>query len=109
MPNKKLTRKNCKLTEQERARHAPIREAAEREYPPKSSRGGPPSPPGIPAQIRAAREAQGLNWYALARKAGVPNQATVRDIERGSNVRLSNLQAVASALGLHLELVHLSR
>ena len=109
MPNKKLIRKNRKLTEQERARHAQIREAAERDYPPQAGRGGKPSPPGIPAQIRAAREAQGLTWYALARKAGVPNQATVRDIERGSDVRLSNLQAVATALGLHLELVQSSR
>ena len=64
-----------------------------------------PSPPGIPSQIRQAREAQGLTWYALARLAGTPNQATIRDIEQGKDVHLSNLQAVAAALGLKLELV----
>mgnify|MGYP002625569793 CR=1 FL=1 len=105
MPNKKLTRQNRKLTEEERARHAKIRQAAQNDYPPQAGRGRKPAPPGIPAQIRAAREAQGLTWYALARKAGIPNQATIRDIERGSDVLLSNLQAVASALGLQLELV----
>lgn len=105
MPNKKLKRQNRTLTEQERARHAQVREAAQRDYPPKAGRGRKPAPLGIPAQIRAAREAQGLTWYALAKKAGVPNQATIRDIERGSDVRLSNLQAVAAALGLNLELV----
>ena len=43
--------------------------------------------------------------YALAQRAGVPNQGTIRDIEQGKDVKLSNLQAVASALGLELELV----
>jgi hypothetical protein len=41
----------------------------------------------------------------LAQKAGVPNQATVRDIELGKDVKVSNLQAVARALGLELDLV----
>ena len=63
-----------------------------------------PSPAGIPAQVRAAREARRLTWYALARLAGIPNQATIRDIEQGKDVKLSNLQAVAAALGLTLEL-----
>jgi hypothetical protein len=27
----------------------------------------PESPPGIPTQIRRARESQGLTWYALAK------------------------------------------
>ena len=52
-----------------------------------------------------AREARGLTWYALAKLAGIPNQGTIRDIEQGKDVRLSNLQAVASALDLQLELV----
>ncbi len=38
----------------------------------------------------------------------IPNQATIRDIEQGKDVKLSNLQAVASALGLELELVEVS-
>ncbi len=36
------------------------------------------------------------------------NQATIRDIEQGKDVKLSNLQAVASALGLELELVEVT-
>jgi hypothetical protein len=94
-----------RLTPQERARHAQIREAAMKDFPPKPGTGRAPSPPGIPARIRLAREAQGLTWYALAKCAGIRNQATVRDNERGKDVKLSNLLAVAGALGLELELV----
>ena len=64
------------------------------------------SPPGIPSQIRTAREARGLTWYALAKQAGIPNSNTIRDIEQGDDVKLSNLQAVAEVLGLTVELVH---
>ncbi len=100
---KKLESVERRLTDEERKRHAQIRAAAERDFPPKSTRRA--AAPGIPAAIRAAREAQGLTWYALAQKAGIPNQATIRDIEQGQDVKLSNLQAVAQALGLELELV----
>jgi len=55
--------------------------------------------------IRRAREAQGLAWYALAKVAGIPNPKTVCDIECGRDAQLSNAQAVASALGLRLDLV----
>jgi DNA-binding XRE family transcriptional regulator len=95
------------LTPAERERFAAIREAATRDYPPKSPP-RKPAPPGIPTAIRQAREAQGMTWYALAQAAGVPNQATIRDIEQGKDVKLSNLQAVAKALGLELELVRIS-
>ena len=96
---------NRRLTEDERARHARIREAAMKDFSPKSGGGRKSSPPGIPARIRQARESQGLTWYALAKRAAIPNQATIRDIEQGKDVKISNLQAVASALGLELELV----
>ena len=56
-----------------------------KEFPPKRGAGKKASPPGIPAEIRAAREAQGLTWYALAKRAGIPNQATIRDIEQGKD------------------------
>ena len=46
-----------------------------------------------------------MTWYALAQRAGVPNQATIRDIEQGKDVKVSNLRAVAQALGLELDLV----
>jgi ribosome-binding protein aMBF1 (putative translation factor) len=108
MAKKKLQHINRRLTEKERARHAEIREAAMTDFPPKSRGGRKPSPPGIPSQIRQARESQGLTWYALAQRAAIPNQATIRDIEQGKDVKLSNLQAVAAALGLELELVEVA-
>ena len=101
---KKLKHVNRRLTDEERLRHAEIRKAAIKAIPPKPT-GRRLSPPGIPSQIREAREAHGLTWYALAKLAGIANQATIRDIERGRDVHLSNLQAVAGALGLKLELV----
>src|SRR5437870_1033334 len=103
---KKLVHINRPLTSEERQRLAKIREAAQRDFPPTTSR--KESPPGIPVAIRAAREAQGLTWYALAQRAGIPNQGTIRDIEQGKDVKMSNLQAVAKALGLELELVEVA-
>jgi hypothetical protein len=32
---------------------------------------------GLGAAIRAARESLGLSWYAVAQRAGLPNQGTV--------------------------------
>jgi transcriptional regulator with XRE-family HTH domain len=63
------------------------------------------APPGIPAQIRRAREAKGFTWYAVAKLAGISNPNTVRDIEYGRDAKLSNVQSVAKVLGLRLELV----
>src|SRR5258708_3185871 len=101
----KLKHINRRLTYEERARHAQIRAAAIDDIPPKPAAAARPSPPGIPTRIRQAREAQGLTWYALAKVAGIPNQATIRDIEQGKDVKFSNLQAPALALGPKLELV----
>jgi ribosome-binding protein aMBF1 (putative translation factor) len=92
-------------TAAERARHAAIRQKIREEFPPTQGARRLESPPGIPAQIRQAREAQGLTWYALAKRAAIPNANTVRDIEYGRDAQLSTLQAVAKALGLRLELV----
>jgi ribosome-binding protein aMBF1 (putative translation factor) len=104
MAKQKLRRIERQLSDAQRQRLAQIRAAAERDFPPKSSKQRP-TVPGIPAAIRAARQTQRLTWYALAQRAGIPNQATIRDIEQGKDVKLSNLQAVAHALGLELELV----
>ena len=104
MSRRSLEHVNRRLTDAERARHEQIRAAAMADIPPKVGAGRKASPAGIPAQIRQAREARGLTWYALAKAAGIPNQATIRDIEQGKDVKLSNLQAVAAALGLRLEL-----
>lgn len=105
MAKKTLEHVNRRLTEEERQRHAQIREAGYADFPPKPGTGRKPAPRGIPAKIREAREARGLTWYSLAKLAGIPNQGTIRDIEQGKDVKLSNLQAVAAALGLKLELV----
>src|SRR5688572_18230879 len=101
---KKPVHVNRRLTDTERQRLAQIRAGAERDFPPKEA-GKRPAPAGIPAQIRAAREARGLTWYSLAQLAGIPNQGTIRDIEQGKDVKLSNLRAVARTLGLEVELV----
>ena len=99
------------LTPEQKANVAAARKAAtavraevEREFPPAKPR-LKPAIDGIGLAVRQAREARGLTWYALAKAAGIPNQNTVRDIEYDRDVNLSNLQAVAKALGLRLELV----
>lgn len=100
---KKLTHVTQVLTDEQSRRHTELREEVERDFPPVAPR--TPSPAGIPASIRAARESQGLTWYVLAQLAGIPDQSTIRDIEQGNDVKLSDLQAVARALKLELELV----
>jgi DNA-binding XRE family transcriptional regulator len=104
MTEKRFQRIERPATEEERKRHAAIRPMIEKEFPPAEGAGRPASPPGIPAQIRQARESRGLTWYALAKLAGIPNANTVRDIEYGRDAQLSTVQAVARALGLSLEL-----
>src|SRR3990172_2837279 len=82
-----------------------IREKVRREFPPRRPPRLQPATEGIAARIRSAREAQGLTWYAVAKRAGIPNPSTIRDIEYGRDTKLSSVQAVAAALGLRLELV----
>lgn len=103
MNKRKVVHVERKLTAEERAPMAEIRAGAERDFPP--LRKPKPAAPGLPAAIRAARHARKMTWYALAKEAGIPNQGTVRDIEQGKDVKLSNLQAVVEALGMKLELV----
>jgi len=93
-----------RVPEQEANRLNEIRRKAMEEFPPDPNRPRPATT-GIGAQIRAAREAKGLTWYAVAKLAGIPNPATIRDIEYGRDAKLSNIEAVASALDLKLELV----
>jgi DNA-binding XRE family transcriptional regulator len=104
MGEKRFKRIERPATAEERARHAAVRRAVVQEFPPAEGGGRPESPPGIPARIRQARQLQGLTWYAVAKRAGIPNANTVRDIESGRDAQLSTVQAVASALGLRLEL-----
>jgi hypothetical protein len=91
------------LTDEEKARYADLRKKAEQDFPPKQ-RSKAKAPPGIPTQLRAAREAQGLTWYAVAKSAGIPNSGTIRDIEAGRDAKLSNIEAIAKVLGLELSL-----
>ena len=105
MTKKKIERVVRAATAEERQRHAALRQQVMQEFPPAEGAGRKTSPPGIPAQIRQAREARGLTWYAVAKLAGIPNPSTVRDIEYGRDAQLSNVQAVAKALGLRLELI----
>lgn len=92
-----------RLSPEEAARLNDIRSKAMADFPPDPSRPRP-AQTGVAAQIRAARQAQGLTWYAVAKLARIPNPATIRDIEYGRDAKLSNIEAVAAALGLKLEL-----
>src|SRR5437868_918699 len=105
MAKKEFKRIIRPATDEERKRHAEIRKNVMQEFPSASQAGRKDSPPGIPAQVRAAREAKGLTWYAVAKLAGIPNPNTVRDIEYGRDAQLSNVLAVAKVLGLRVELV----
>src|SRR5438128_969104 len=105
MAERRFKRIERPATAEERKRHAEIREKVMKEFPPAPGRGRQESPPGIPTQIKEARESRGLTWYALAKLAGIPNPNTVRDIEYGRDAQLSNVGAVAKALGLRLELI----
>ena len=98
-------RRNRPLSEAERNRLREIREKVKKEFPQMSPPRLQPSTSGIGAQIRAARKARGLSWYAVAKLAGIPNPSTVRDLEYGRDTKLSSVEAVAQALGLRLELV----
>jgi ribosome-binding protein aMBF1 (putative translation factor) len=108
MAGKKITKRvSRRFSDEEKRQYQKIREQVMEEFPP-VSRPRKPSPPGIPSQVRAAREARGLTWYALAKQAGIPNSNTVRDIEQGRDVKLANLQAVAKVLDLSVELVEIA-
>jgi ribosome-binding protein aMBF1 (putative translation factor) len=92
-------------TDDQRQRLQNVCEKAMQEFPPRKKPRLQPVTSGIGAQIRAAREAQGLTWYSLAEKAGLQSANIVRDIEYGREVTLGHIEAVAAALGLKLELV----
>lgn len=93
------------ISPEKQAEYDEIRRQAKAELPPVEN----PKPPlprtGIAAQIRRARKAQGLTWYAVAKQTGIPNSNTVRDIEQGLDAKLSNVEAVVKVLGLKIEAV----
>lgn len=99
-----MSRKELKLSPEQLARHASARQSIQSEYPPKRPVPLEPAKGSIADQLRKAREAKGLTWYAVAKAAGVPNSGTIRDIEAGHDAKLSNIEAIARVLGLRLEL-----
>jgi ribosome-binding protein aMBF1 (putative translation factor) len=94
-----------RLTADEAKRNRELREKVMREVPPAANPKLRPGREGIGARIREARQAQGLTWYAVAKRAGIPNPGTVRDIEYGRDARLRSVEAIARALGLQLDVV----
>jgi ribosome-binding protein aMBF1 (putative translation factor) len=108
MENKKITgrvRRQGPQNAAERKRLQEIRDKVRGEFPPRDPPRLQSVAEGIAARIRSARQSQGLTWYAVAKRAGIPNPSTVRDIEYGRDTKLSSVQAVAESLGLRLELV----
>lgn len=97
------------INTEELARLKEIRDKVRQEFPPRQSPRLKPAVSGVGERIRQAREAQGLTWYAVAKRAGIPNPSTVRDIEYGRDTKLSSVEAVAEALGLAIELVEASK
>lgn len=105
MTRKKTERVLRELDSKEKARHATIREQVANEFPPAKKKRRLPVRTGIGAELRKARKAQGLTYYAVAKQAGIPNSNTVKDVEYGRDARLSNIEAIARVLQLKLELV----
>jgi ribosome-binding protein aMBF1 (putative translation factor) len=106
--SKKIKRVIRKATVEERARHAKIRRKVKQEFPPLDPPRELSVKNRIAMAIRKARQDQGLTWYAVAKRAGIHNPNTVRDIEYGRDAKLSNLEAIAKALGLKLEVIDAS-
>ena len=100
---RKLDRVMRGSTEEEKLKDQVVREQIMAEVPKRKHMGGAYVSP-IAAAIKAAREAKGMSWYAVAKAAGIPNSGTVRDIERGQDAQISNVEKIAAVLGLQLEL-----
>lgn len=94
------------MTQAQRQEAERIREAAQRDFPPKAVQ-QIPTPDGLPRKIQDARELRGFTRYELGKSANVP-ASVVRAIEQGEDVPISQFHAVAKALGLTLELVEIA-
>ena len=101
----KFTRVSRQLTAQQKQEYDEIRRKVQEEFPPLESPRGPSEKTHIALALRDARLAQGLTFEQLAECSGVANADTVRDIEYGSDAKMSDIAAIAHALGLRLELV----
>ena len=101
----KFTRVSRELTAQQKQEYAKIRRKAKEEFPPLEPPRGPSEKTRLVLALRAARLAQGLTFEQLAQRSGVADADAVRDIEYGSDAKMSDIAAIAHALGLRLELV----
>ncbi|MBC8874172.1 MAG: helix-turn-helix domain-containing protein [Planctomycetes bacterium] len=101
----KFTRASRRLTVEQKQEYDEIRRKAKEDFPPLEPASGPSEKGRIALAIRDARKAQGLTFEQLAERSGVCDAETVRDIEYGSDAKLSDVAALAHALGLRLELV----
>lgn len=101
----KLTRVSRQLTAQQKQEYDEIRRKAKEEFPPLEPPRGPSEKAHLALALREARLAQGLTFEQLAERSGVDHADTVRDIEYGSDAKMSDIAAIAHALGLRLELV----
>lgn len=104
MAKTKIKRIIRRLTDEERARHAQVRADVVLDNPPLKKKRRPVRK-GIGADLRRSRKAQGLTYYAVAKRAGIPNPNTVKEVEYGSDGRLSSIEAIATALGLKLAVI----
>ena len=103
--DEKFTRINRTLTPDQKQEYDELRDKVIQEFPPLDPPRGPSEKGRIALAIRRARKAKGLTFEELAEQAGLADSQTVRDIEYGSDAKLSDITAIANALGMQLELV----
>ena len=104
----KFTRVSRTLTAQQKKEYDAIRRKAKEEFPPLEPPRGPSEKARLALALREGRLAQGLTYEQLAERSGVADASTVREIEYGSDAKMSDLAAIAHALGYRLELVALA-
>ena len=93
------------LTADEKASQADVRKRVMKECPPTPHPKHQLESEGIAAKLRAARKTRGLSYEVLAKRAGLPGANTVKDVEYGRNTNLHQIESIAHALGMKLELV----
>ena len=101
----KFSRTSRTLSAEQKREYDAIRQTAPAEFPPLAPAQGPSAKGRIALALRAAQVEQGLTLEQLARQAGFADAEIVRDIEYGSDAKLSDITAIAAALGLSVELV----
>ncbi|MCL4203052.1 MAG: helix-turn-helix domain-containing protein [Pirellulaceae bacterium] len=101
----KFTRVRRRLTVAQKEQYDEIRRQAKEDFPPLEPARAPSEKGQIALAIRNARKLHGFTFEQLAQRSGVGDANTVRDIEYGADAKLSDVAALAHALGLRLELV----